>query len=50
MVTVPKCLKAGSVKANGREPNTGLGKVFNFKLGCFDDEYLLIYMDAHPHL
>ncbi len=27
-----------------------MGRVFNFKLGCFDDEYLLIYMDARPHL
>jgi hypothetical protein len=24
----------GSAKANGREPKTGLGRVFNFKLGC----------------
>ncbi len=38
----------GSAKANGREPKTGLGRFFNFKLGCFDDEYLLIYMEAQP--
>ncbi len=25
---------AGSVKAYGREPKTGLGRVFNYKLGC----------------
>ncbi len=24
----------GSAKANGREPKTGLGRVFNYKLGC----------------
>jgi hypothetical protein len=27
-------LPAGSVKANVREPKTGLGCVFNSKLGC----------------
>jgi len=27
---------AGSAKANGREPKSGLGRVFNFKLGSFD--------------
>ncbi len=42
--------KAGSAKANGREPKTGLGRVFNFKSGCFDDRYLLIYMNARPQL
>ncbi len=26
--------RAGSAKANGREPKTGLGRVFNIKLGC----------------
>ncbi len=31
--------KPVSAKANGREPKTGLGRVFNFKSGCFDDEY-----------
>jgi hypothetical protein len=35
---------------SGREPKTGLGRVFNFKSGCFDDEYLLIYMNARPQL
>jgi hypothetical protein len=28
------CLNAGSAKANRREPKTGLGRVFNYKLGC----------------
>jgi hypothetical protein len=28
------CAESGSVKANGREPKTGLGRVFNSKLGC----------------
>jgi hypothetical protein len=27
--------KAGSTKANGKEPKSCLGQVFNFKLGCF---------------
>jgi hypothetical protein len=27
-----------------------LGRVLNFKLDCFDDEYLLIYVDARPHI
>ncbi len=40
----------GSTKANGREPKTGLGPVFNIKLGCFDDVYVLIYADAPQHL
>ncbi len=40
----------GSSKGNGREPKTGLGRVFNFKLGCFVEEYLLIYMDTRPNL
>jgi hypothetical protein len=25
----------GSMEANGREPKTGLGRVFNFKIGQF---------------
>ncbi len=32
----------GSAKANGKEPKTGMGRVFNFKLGCFDDVRVLI--------
>jgi hypothetical protein len=39
----------GCTKANGREPKTGLGRVFNFKLGCFDDVRVFIYADADPH-
>ncbi len=27
-----------------------MGRIFNFKLGCFDDVCVLIYADAHPHL
>jgi hypothetical protein len=41
---------SGSAKANGREPKTGLDRVFNFKVGCFDDVRVLIYADVHPHL
>jgi hypothetical protein len=37
-------------KANGREPKTCLGQVFNYKLGCFDDLHVLIYVGAHPYL
>jgi hypothetical protein len=29
--------KPGSAKAYGREPETCLGRVFNYKLGCFED-------------
>ncbi len=29
------CIYVGSVKANGREPKSCLGRVFNIKLGCF---------------
>ncbi len=28
------CLYPGSAKADGREPKTGSGRVFNSKLGC----------------
>ncbi len=41
---------AGSAKANGREPKTGLGRVFNYKLGCYDDVRVLMYAYAHPYL
>jgi hypothetical protein len=41
---------AGRGKANGREPKTGLGRVFNCKLGCVDDVRVLIYADTRPHL
>jgi len=40
----------GSAKANGREPKTGLGRVFNFKSGCFDDVHVLIYADTLPNI
>jgi len=40
----------GRTKANGREPKTCLGRVFNYKLGCYDDVHLLIYVDARPCL
>jgi hypothetical protein len=40
----------GSLKANGREPKTDLGQVFNYKLGCYDDEHVIMYTDAHPYL
>ncbi len=40
----------GSEKANRREPKTCLSRVFNYKLGCFDDVQALIYVDARPRL
>jgi len=43
-------VKAGRAKASGREPKTGLGRVFNYKLGCYDDVHVIMYTDAHPYL
>ncbi len=42
--------KAGSAEANGREPKTCLGRVFNYKVGHFADVHVFIYVDARPHL
>jgi hypothetical protein len=39
-----------SIKANGREPKSGLGRVFNSKLGCFATCVISWYTQAHPHL
>ncbi len=36
----------GSTKANVREPKTCSGRVFNYKLGCFDDVHVLIYVEV----
>ena len=33
--TYSRKVQMGSTKANGREPKSCLGRVFNFKLGCF---------------
>ncbi len=38
------------MKANGRKPKSCLGRVFNYKLGCFDNVHVFIYVDARPHL
>jgi len=46
----PSLLKPGSAKANGREPTTCLGRVFNYKLGCFESVHAFTYVDTHPHL
>jgi len=32
------------------KPKTGLGRVFNYKLGCYDDVHVIMYTDAHPYL
>ncbi len=31
-------VEAGSAISNGREPKSCLGRVFNFKLGCFGEQ------------
>ncbi len=36
-------IKAGSAKANGRDPKSCLGRVYNFKASCF------VYCIAHMH-
>jgi hypothetical protein len=41
---------SGSAKANRREPKTCMGRVFHYKLDCFDDVHELIYVVARPHL
>jgi hypothetical protein len=46
----PKLPIPGSPKANGREPKTCLDCVFNYKLGCFDDNHALFCVGARPHL
>jgi hypothetical protein len=42
--------RPGSTKANGREAKTCLGRVFNYKLSCFNDVNVFVYVDACPHL
>jgi hypothetical protein len=42
--------QAGSTKANESEHKTGLGWVFNFKLGCFDDVHVYLSMWMHAHI
>ncbi len=39
-----------SVKGNGREPKTCLGRVFNYKLGCFNNVLVFIHVDVRPRL
>jgi hypothetical protein len=46
----PGRCQSGSAKADGREPKTCLCRVFKYKLGCFDDVHVFIYVDARPHL
>ncbi len=41
---------AGSVKANGSEPKSCLGRVFNFKLDCFVMYAIERHIQAHPSL
>ncbi len=37
---------SNSAKADGREPKTGLGQVFNYKLGCYDDVHAIMYTET----
>ena len=37
----------GSAKANGREPKSCLGQVFNFKLGHFVMYAMVLYIQKH---
>jgi hypothetical protein len=34
-------VEPGSAKTSGREPKTGLGRVFNYMLGCDDDVHVV---------
>jgi hypothetical protein len=45
-----KEMRQNSPAGSAREPKTCLGRVFNFKLGCFNDVHVFIYVDTHPHL
>jgi hypothetical protein len=45
-----ECHWPGSTKANERVPKTCLGRVFNYKLGCFDGVHVFIYVDACTHI
>jgi hypothetical protein len=47
--SLPLDIKAGSAKAKGREPENCLCRVFDYKLGCFDDVHVYINVDA-PHI
>ncbi len=38
-----------SMKANGREPKPCLGQVFNYRLDCFSDVHVFIYV-GHTHI
>jgi hypothetical protein len=44
------CTWAGSAKANGREPKSCLGRVFNFKLDCFVVYNCMAYIQVLPSL
>ncbi len=43
-------IEVGCAKANGREPTSYLGRVFNFKLGLFVMHAIAWYIEAHPSL
>jgi hypothetical protein len=51
----PKMIKnsrshRGARKATRREPKTGLGRVFNYKLGCSENVHVIMDTDAHLYL
>ncbi len=43
-------VKRGAQKLTGENLKPVLGRVFNYKLGCYDDVHVNMYMDAHPYL
>jgi hypothetical protein len=43
-----KQARVGSEKAKEREPNTFLGRVFNYRLGCFDDVHVFYLFVCIP--
>ncbi len=46
---VARCLER-SAEANGKEPESCLDKVFNFKLGCFDISVVAWHTQERPRL
>jgi hypothetical protein len=44
------CPTQGAQKLTGENLKLVLGRVFSYKLGCFDDMHVLIYAVTCPHL
>ncbi len=43
-------VKRGAQKLTAENLQLVLGRVFNYKLGCFNDVHVFVYVDACPHL